>query len=107
MNRYKKKPEIVEAIQLRWSTWPQVCDFIGMTGPSPQNFAYHISADKATDTCGEEGPHYLAFVVTNARSEANTVKHGDWIVPDWKPGTFFPLKPEEFEAKYDLIEERR
>ena len=28
MTRFRKKPVVIEAIQLRWDTWNEVCDFI-------------------------------------------------------------------------------
>lgn len=105
MQRYRKKPDIVDAIQLRWETWDEVVQFVGMKGISPLNFAYHILAEEATDTCGEDGPDYLAFIVMNAEGESNTVRHGDWVINDRKPGTFFKLSPDEFAVKYESMEE--
>ena len=29
MGQYRKKPVIIEAVQLRWDNWSEMCDFIG------------------------------------------------------------------------------
>lgn len=105
MQRYRKKPEIVEAVQLRYSTWDEMVDFVGHRSASPANFLFHILPEEASDICGEEGPDYLAFVITDAYGTASTVRHGDWVVPDSRPGTFIKLTPTEFADKFELIKE--
>ena len=30
MAKYRKKPVVIEAVQLRWDTWSEMCDFIGV-----------------------------------------------------------------------------
>lgn len=105
MQRYRKRPEIVECLQLRHSTWDAMIDFVGHRAASPANFLYHILPEEASDICGEEGPEYLCFIVTNANGEAETVRHGDWVIPDSIPGTFHRMTPNEFAAKYEPIEE--
>lgn len=106
MPKFVKKPIEVEAIQLRWDTWGDVCTFIAeRNGVNPKNFAYHITAEEASDTCGESGTLFLAFVVTTTHGESAIVRHGDWIIPDSKPGTFYPCKPDVFEATYNAIGE--
>lgn len=101
--RFRKKPVEVEAVQLRWSTWNEVCEFT-LDTISEDNPARNITAEEASDTCGEEGPEYIAFDVTTTHGETATVRHGDWIIPDSKPGTFYPCKPDVFEATYEPVE---
>jgi hypothetical protein len=103
VNKYRKKPVIIEAVQLRWATWSEVCDFLG-DAIGPDNPAWYISADEASDTCGEVGPRYIAFEVTTTHGERAVVRHGDWVIPDSKPGTFYPCKPEIFSATYEKVE---
>lgn len=102
--KYRKKPVVIEAVQLRWSTWNEVCDFVGGV-ISEANQAYYIDASEASDTCGEPGPEYIAFSVTTTHGERAIVRHGDWIIPDSKPGTFYPCKPDVFEATYEKVYE--
>lgn len=105
MQRYQKKPEIIEALQLRHSTWDEMVEFVGRQAANPTNFLYHILPEEASDLCGEPGPEYLAFVVTDSYGVASTVRHGDWVIPDARPGTFIKLTPNEFAAKYEQLEE--
>lgn len=103
MGRYRKKPVEIDAVQLRWATWNEVCDFLGGV-VSEDNPAREIPAAEASDTCGEPGPTYLAVDVTTTHGETAVIRHGDWIIPDSKPGTFYPCKPDVFEATYEVVE---
>lgn len=101
-NRYRKKPIEIEAVQLRWTTWNAVCDFLGdvLQAENPTG-AREISAEEASDTCDEPGPTYIALDVRTTHGEIATIRHGDWIIPDSKPGTFYPCKPDVFSATYE------
>lgn len=101
--RFRKKPVEIEAVQLTWATWNDVCEFVGGV-ISESNPGRRIDASEASDTCGEKGPDYIAFDVTTTHGETAVVRHGDWIVPDSKPGTFYPCKPDIFEATYEPVE---
>ena len=102
MSKFRKKPVVIEAVQLRWSTWGEVCAFVGSV-ISEENPGRNIPASEAADTCGEPGPEYIAFDVTTVHGEKATVRHGDWIIPDGKPGTFYPCKPDIFAATYEPL----
>lgn len=104
MAKYRKRPIVIEAVQLRWSTWNEVCEFLG-ENISAENPGREISAEEASAICGELGPTYIALDVTTTHGEVAVVRHGDWIIPDSKPGTFYPCKPDIFYATYELVEE--
>lgn len=104
MGRYRKKPVEIEAVQLRWSTWCEVCEFVGPI-INDSNPARYITAAEASDTCGEPGPEYIAITVRTTHGEEAIVRHGDWIIPDSRPGTFYPCKPEVFAATYEEVVE--
>lgn len=100
---YRKKPVVIEAVQLRWSQWSQVCEFLGdaLLAENPDG-AWEITADEASDTCGEGGTG--AFIALNVRTihgELATVRHGDWIIPEAEPGRFYPCKPDVFAVTYE------
>lgn len=99
---FKKKPVQIQAVQLSWKTWHDVCDFLG-DAIGEHNPGYNISLEEVSDTCGEEGPEYIALRVTTIHGEIATVRHGDWIIPDSKPGTFYPCKPNVFAATYFTV----
>lgn len=102
--KYRHKPVVIEAVRLRWSTWDDVCDFVGCL-ISPSHPAFYIAADEASDTCGEPGPEYIALKVTTTHGETAIIRHGDWIIPDSTPGTFYPCKPDVFEQTYEELVE--
>ncbi len=101
--KYRKKPVVIEALQLKGATWNsnEVRDFVGDT-ISDKTPAWFIKESEVSDTCGENGP-YIAFNVTTTHGESAVVRHGDWIIPDSKPGTFYPCKPDVFERTYEKI----
>lgn len=99
MTKFRKKPVVIEAFQLRWTQWSEVCDFLGDI-ISEENPARTDALDYS-DKCGEDGP-YLA--VTIPTPEGNMVaRHGDWIIKGVK-GEFYPCKPDIFEATYEDAE---
>lgn len=103
MPKFRKKPVVIEAIQLNYKNWGDIYPFIG--GPeSSAPVGYHIPWSEASDTCGESDPHgALALDVITTHGETAVVRHGDWIIPDSKPGTFYPCKPDVFEKTYEPI----
>lgn len=106
MARYRKKPVEIEAVQVRWTTWNEVCEFVGSDVINVEHPAWKITAEEASDTCGEDGPDYIAFEVTTTHGEKAVVRHGDWILPDSRPGTFYPCKPNIFQATYEPVGDR-
>lgn len=100
MPQYRKKPIIIDAVQLLWKNWPAVCEFLATSvkGISAKN----IAREEASDMCGEEG-QAMSLEVQTTHGEIAVVRHGDWIIPDSKPGTFYPCKPDIFEKTYEPI----
>jgi hypothetical protein len=101
MPQFRKKPRIVEAIQLRWSTWQDLCEFLGDI-ISPENPGRNITAEEVSDTCGEVGPTYIALAIPT-REGTMTALHGDWIIKGVE-GEFYPCKPRIFDATYEAVE---
>ncbi|MFW3474419.1 hypothetical protein ACN24M_24675 [Streptomyces microflavus] len=104
MPRYRKRPVEIDAVQLRWTQWSEVCEFLGdaLTAENSDG-AWEIPAAEASDTCGEEGPNYIALNVRTAHGEIAIVRHGDWIIPEKEPGRFYPCKPDVFAATYEEV----
>lgn len=99
MPLFRKKPVTIEAVQLTWKTWDDVCEFTGGI-ISPTNPAR--SVDTFSDTCGELSP-YIELTIPTLEGD-HTAKHGDWIIKGIK-GEFYPCKPDIFAATYDPVEE--
>lgn len=92
--RFRKKPVVIEAVQLTWKTWGQVCDLLGSI-VSEKNPG-HLG--EASDSCGESPPYINLTIPTLEGS--HTALHGDWIIKGIK-GEFYPCKPDIFGATYD------
>ncbi len=115
MAKYRKKPVEVEAVQVSWKTWDDVCGFIeahGCTNRPPATD--DLPPEEASDTLGETGHEnlagktvsgYIRFELPTTPGEMAVFRHGDWVLPDSRPGTFYPVKPDVFEATYEPVEE--
>lgn len=93
--KFRKKPVVIEAVQLRWTNWNELCDFMGGI-ISPDNPAR--SVETFSDSCGEVGP-YIELTIPTLEGD-HTAKHGDWIIKGVK-GEFYPCKPDIFAATYE------
>lgn len=104
IQRYRRKPVVIQAVQVRWSTWIDVCELLGdaLLAENPGG-AGVIHARQVSDTCGEPGPTYIAFDVRTAHGEIAVVRHGDWLIPEAQPGRFYPCKPDIFAATYEPV----
>ena len=101
IQRFRKKPVEIEAVQLCWKNWNDVCEFLGDT-ISPENPGRQVM-DGMSDTCGEVGPEFIELTVTTIHGEPAIVRHGDWIVAEPMPGRFYPVKPDIFAASYEPL----
>ena len=98
MAKFRKKPVVIEAVQLRWSTWNEVCEFLGdIVGPG--NPGRHT--EEFSDACGEMGP-YIELTIPTLEGN-HTARHGDWIIKGVK-GEFYPCKSDIFAATYEPAE---
>ena len=103
MAYYRKKPVVIEAVQLCWRNWNEVCAFLGpiISPANPGRLSSEFS-----DTCGEETTSDLGWIeITIPTLEGDHIaKHGDWIIKGVK-GEFYPCKPDIFAATYERLED--
>ena len=99
MAKYRKKPVIVDAVQLSWKTWSELCDFLEgiISSENPGRYSEDFSA-----TCDEEPP-YMEITIPTLEGDY-IAKHGDYIIKGIK-GEFYPCKPDIFEETYEYIGE--
>lgn len=104
MPKFRKKPLVIEAVQLNWRNWDTVCELLGDALSTLQP-ARHMDADiDPPSDCGESRP-YIELDVTTIHGDKAVVRHGDWIIRDGKLGTFYPCDPKIFAVIYEPIEE--
>ena len=100
MARYRKKPVVIEAVQLNWRTWNEMCDFLGdiISSDNPAR-----GSEDYSDTCGEDGPTYIELTIPTLEGD-HIAKHGDFIIKGIK-SEFYPCKPDIFDATYEYVGE--
>ena len=90
MKKYRKKPIVIEAMQLQWDTWSEMCDFVGVG---------KLSDGKPEGKMGENNTMGLAIPTLEGLMLA---EENDWIIKGIK-GEFYPCKPDIFDATYEEV----
>ena len=91
MAKYVKKPVVIEAVQLTWETWGEMCE--------------HASVGKLTDGKPEGsqfGEHIELHIPT--LEGFMVANENDWIIKGVK-GEFYPCRPDIFEMTYEPVTE--
>lgn len=103
MAKFKKKPVVIEAVQLRWDTWPEVCEHAGvgeLAAGKPQGCwidregKAHGIQRNPEDKMGLWIPTLEGLMIATER---------DWIIRGVK-GELYPCKPDIFEQTYEPAE---
>ena len=90
MAKYRKKPVVIEAVQLRWDTWDEMCDHAGVGKLSNGHPEGQMDGEKLA----------LAIPTLEGLMMAD---ENDWIIRGVK-GELYPCKPDIFEATYEPVE---
>lgn len=115
MSMFRKKPVVIEAVQLRWDTWSEICEFAGV-GEDHARQPHGTFVNEAGDPTGNVYPG-------DTRDEASKEHRGariglliptlegimlgvenDWVIRGVQ-GELYPCKPDIFEATYEPIYE--
>ena len=90
MAKFRKKPIVIEAVQLRWDTWSEMCD--------------HAGVGKLEDRKPEGKMDSLAIGLDIPTKEGLMhASENDWIIKGVQ-GELYPCKPDIFEATYERVE---
>lgn len=95
--KYKKRPVVIEAIQLKEDNFDEVCDFMGCT-PEPKH-----NPDFGIDEKGNTNNPYLGWYVETLDGKM-LASYGDYIIKDEKGG-FYPCESEFFKKTYLPVNE--
>ena len=103
MPKFRKKPVVIEAVQLRWDTWGEMCDHAGvgkLSNGKPEGC--YIDADgKGTLTQGASDEIGL-FIPT--LEGLMTARQDDFVIRGVK-GELYPIKNEIFLETYEAVDE--
>lgn len=98
MAKYRKKPVVIKAVQLRWDTWDEICEFADV-GTLEDKKPTGTDKDLDGNPFSEDGPGLLIPTLEGVM----LANPGDWIIKGVE-GELYPCKPDIFEKLYDLIE---
>ena len=99
--KYRKRPVVIDAVQLCWANWNEVCE-IFTDIVTEQNPARSVST--YSDMCGEDGPEYIELSIPTLEG-VHTARHGDWLIRGIK-GEVYPCKPDIFASTYEAVYSR-
>jgi hypothetical protein len=96
MPKFRKKPVVIEAVQLTWPNWNAVCDFL-----SKEAFGVGTYVDE-NGIPTEDASKRLGVHINTLEGKMLAVEN-DWIIKGVK-GEFYPCKPDIFAATYEPAE---
>lgn len=97
MGKFRRTPKVVEieAVQLEWSTWSEMCEHLSEWGHDFDEFPGLPPSS--------EDPDAISIKVRTAQQQIVTVNRGEWIVRDVDRGTFYPIRDDVFQDTYEAI----
>lgn len=110
MARYRKKPIVIEAVQLRWDTWSEMCahaDVGRVSDGKPQGCYIDWEGNPTDSYPGDQDGRQARIGLYIPTLEGLMVgTEGDWIIRGVQ-GEIYPCKPDIFEATYEPVEVNR
>ena len=100
MARYRKKPVVIEAVQLRWDTWDEICEFAGV-GEIEHGYPQGVFLD-ADGNITKDHNHTLGLAIPTLEG-VMIARENDWIIKGVQ-GELYPCKPDIFEQTYEAAE---
>lgn len=95
--KYRKKPVEIEAVQLTWANWGEVCDFVQLPwGPEGVHGCH--SAKGVESDSGEK----IGLIIPTLEGNM-LVNENDYIIKGVH-GEFYPCEPDIFEGTYEPVE---
>jgi hypothetical protein len=98
--RYRKKPVVVEAVQLLWSTWGEVCEFadVGLLSDGKPQGCYLNEFGEGVEKFPGDPARIGMWIPTLEGLMLAT--EGDWIIRG-TADELYPCKPDIFEEIYE------
>jgi hypothetical protein len=100
MGLYKRKPVIIEAVQLLWKNWGEVCDLadVGYLEDGRPCGCY-LNKDREPIPSPEDNQRFGLLIPSQAG--LLVAAEGDWIIKEL--GVIYYLDDEAFNAQFDPI----
>jgi hypothetical protein len=101
MAKFRKKPVVIEAVQLRWDNWSEMCDFVGIGGlKEGKPEGCFIGAD-GKPTPDKSWSETIGLMIPTLEGLMIGTQN-DWIIRGVK-GELYPCKPDIFDATYEAV----
>jgi hypothetical protein len=98
--KYRKKPVVIEAVQLRWDTWPEMCEHANvgrLVEGRPQGCGFSDDGSPLVGVTTEE----IGMVIPTLEGVV-VARENDWIIKG-VAGELYPCKPDIFAATYEEV----
>jgi hypothetical protein len=98
--KFRKKPVVIDAVQLSWGNWEEICDFVDKAA-----FGGGVFLDDETfEVLPEDRYSHTMGMIIHTLEGDHLARQGDYIIKGVK-GEFYPCKPDIFEQTYELVTE--
>ena len=100
--KYRKLPVVIDALQLDWSTWGEMCDFVPMEGSDC--VGVYVNPDDETDwSVDNKWDDQIIGLLIPTLEGVMLARQGDYVICGVN-GEFYPCKPDIFEKTYEKVE---
>ena len=123
IQRYRKRPVEVQAVQLRWDTWSEMCEHahVGLLREGKPQGCW-VDPSTGTPVMDEDDPAEPARTPLTAENVPSVTtdheiglliptleglmlaRQGDWVIRG-VAGELYPCKPDIFDATYEPVED--
>lgn len=98
--RYRKRPVVIEAVQLLWSTWDEMCEHAGV-GRLADNKPEGCYVSKEGEATGDMSDETIGLQIPTLEGTM-LAREGDWVIKGIS-GELYPCKPDIFAATYEEV----
>ena len=100
--KYRKKPVVIDAVQLSWSNWGEMCAFADV-GKLEENRPSGCFVDAEGKVLPEgETSEEMGLLIPTLEG-VMLARQNDFVIRGIK-GELYPCKPDIFEATYEKVE---
>lgn len=103
MALYRKIPVVIEAIQLRWDTWNEMCDFAGvglLADGKPEGGWIEVAPDGSVYITDQDHGRNEMGLTIPTKEGIMIARENDWVIKGVK-GELYPCKPDIFAMTYE------
>ena len=103
MAKYRKKPVVIEAVELQWATWGEMCAFAGvgrLADGKPEGC--YVDSDGVGRASPMEDSNTIGLHIPTLEG-LMLARQGDFVIRGVK-GELYPCKPDIFAATYEAVE---